>query len=147
MHKFPEGAIAPLFRLRTRGHQRQVIEGSSKGHGSRSSYSEVYPARFCRFLARFLNKFFQRNISLCIVAKQFDASLCFQVRVHLGLTIREEVQLNHEDEPTVLGGTTAVHAGKRTSSRHDARGLQHTINFVGLSKAVETTCVIAAPDG
>ena len=58
MHNFPEGAISPLFRLCQQDHEHQIIEGSVKGGGSRASVSEVYPARFCRLLARLLNKFF-----------------------------------------------------------------------------------------
>ena len=57
MHNFPEGAIAPLFRKCKQDHEHQTIEGSAKGGGSRSSLSEVYPHRFCRLLARLLNKF------------------------------------------------------------------------------------------
>ena len=57
MHNFPAGVLSPLFRKCNQDHEHQVIEGSVKGK-SRASISEVYPNRFCRLLARLLNKFF-----------------------------------------------------------------------------------------
>ena len=104
MHNFPSGVLTPLFRKCKKDHQHQVIEGSVKGQ-SRASISEVYPYRFCRLLARLLNKFFYGH------SHTRTSSLILDVLYSASLTDAEQNALSYFGQSRVsepLPGTYFV---------------------------------------
>ena len=59
LHNFDEDIMSPVFkRCRNKfggvQHQRQPLEGSAPGFGSRTKLAQVYPYRFCSKLIRCL---------------------------------------------------------------------------------------------
>ena len=63
LHNFPPGVLDPVFRRCSNRycqnkHEHEHLEGSAKGHGSRTHLAQVYPYRLCQALADCFSKFF-----------------------------------------------------------------------------------------